>query len=169
MLGRATKMGRKRVLEMYADWTDRIKAGELPPVPPRPQGLERNVVVTEWDWAGPKDYFHDEISVDRRNPNSNPNGLVYGVHESSTDLLTILDPVKNTMTQIPIPVKPGTPQAEPEEGLAASVYWGTEPISIAKATPHSFMMDSQGRIWTASPTLPPANPAFSKTRPTPHS
>ena len=62
MLSRATQMGRKRVLEMYADWTDRIKAGELPPVPPRPQGLERNVVVTEWDWAGPKDYFHDEIS-----------------------------------------------------------------------------------------------------------
>jgi len=122
MSARATQMGRKRALEMYADWTDRIKAGELPPVPPRPQGMERNVVVTEWDWAGPKDYFHDEISVDRRNPNSNPNGLVYGVHANSTDLLTILDPVKNTMTQIPIPVKPGTPQAEPEEVLAASVY-----------------------------------------------
>src|SRR6266550_4702875 len=83
MSARATQMGRKRALEMYADWTDRIKAGELPPVPPRPQGLERNVVVTEWDWAGPKDYFHDEISVDRRNPNSNPTGLAYGVHENS--------------------------------------------------------------------------------------
>src|SRR5882762_4709469 len=162
MSARATQMGRKRALEMYADWTDRIKAGELPPVPPRPQGLERNVVVTEWDWAGPKDYFHDEISVDRRNPNSNPNGLVYGVHENSTDLLTILDPVKNTMTQIPIPVKPGTPQAEPEEVLAASVYWGTEPISTAKATAHSLMMDSQGRIWTASATRPRDNPDFCK-------
>jgi len=162
MLGRATQMGRKRVLEMYADWTDRIKAGELPPVPPRPQGLERNVVVTEWDWAGPKDYFHDEISVDRRNPNSNPNGLVYGVHENSTDLLTILDPVKNTMTQIPIPVKPGTPQAEPEEVLEASAYWGTEPISVAKATAHSLMMDSKGRVWTAAATRPRENPDFCK-------
>ncbi len=162
MLGRATQMGRKRVLEMYADWTDRIKAGELPPVPPRPQGLERNVVVTEWDWAGPKDYFHDEISVDRRNPNSNPNGLVYGVHENSTDLLTILDPVKNTMTQIPIPVKPGTPQAEPETVLEPSVYWGTEPISVAKATAHSLMMDSKGRVWTAAATRPRDNPDFCK-------
>ena len=162
MLGRATQMGRKRVLEMYADWTDRIKAGELPPVPPRPQGLERNVVVTEWDWAGPKDYFHDEISVDRRNPNSNPNGLVYGVHENSTDLLTILDPVKNTMTQIPIPVKPGTPQAEPETVLEPSVYWGTEPISVAKATAHSLMMDSKGRVWTAAATRPRENPDFCK-------
>ncbi len=162
MLGRATQMGRKRVLEMYADWTDRIKAGELPPAPPRPQGLERNVVVTEWDWAGPKDYFHDEISVDRRNPNSNPNGLVYGVHENSTDLLTILDPVKNTMTQIPIPVKPGTPQAEPETVLEPSVYWGTEPISVAKATAHSLMMDSKGRVWTAAATRPRDNPDFCK-------
>ncbi len=162
MVSRATQMGRKRVLEMYADWTDRIKAGELPPVPSRPQGLERNVVVTEWDWAGPKDYFHDEISVDRRNPNSNPNGLVYGVHENSTDFLTILDPMKNTMTQIPIPVKPGTPQAEPEEVLAASAYWGAEPISVAKATAHSLMMDSQGRVWTASATRPRDNPDFCK-------
>jgi hypothetical protein len=162
MNARATQMGRKRTLEMYADWSDRIKAGELPPVPPRPQGLERNVVVTEWDWAGPKDYFHDEISVDRRNPSSNPNGLVYGVHEQSTDLLTILDPVKNTMTQIPIPVKPGTPQAEPEEVLEASPYWGTEPISTAKATAHSLMMDSKGRVWTASATRPRDNPDFCK-------
>src|SRR5712692_7311414 len=114
---------RARYQRISARSTDRIKAGELPPVPSRPQGLERNVVVTEWDWAVPKDYFHDEISVDRRNPNSNPNGLVYGVHENSTDLLTILDPVKNTMTQIPIPVKPGTPQAEPETVLEPSVYW----------------------------------------------
>ena len=101
--------GRKRLLTEYADWTDRIKAGELPPVPPRPQGKERNVVITQWDWSGQKDYFHDEITVDRWNPTTNPNGLVYGVHEESTDLLTILDPVKNSFTEIPIPSNPGTP------------------------------------------------------------
>src|SRR6202167_6235644 len=42
----ATQIGRKRLLTEYADWTDRIKAGELPPAPPRPQGKERNVVIT---------------------------------------------------------------------------------------------------------------------------
>ena len=36
---------------LFADWTDRIAAGEVPPAPPRPQGIERNVVITEWDWA----------------------------------------------------------------------------------------------------------------------
>jgi len=32
----ATLMGRQRALKMFADWTDRVEAGELPPVPPRP-------------------------------------------------------------------------------------------------------------------------------------
>ena len=95
----ATRVGRKRCSRRnMRDWTDRIKAGELPPAPPRPQGMERNVVITQWDWASPKEYFHDEISVDRRNPTSNPNGLVYGVHEDSSDFMTVLDPTKNSFT-----------------------------------------------------------------------
>src|SRR5436309_12403075 len=35
----------------------------VPPTPPRPQGVERNVVITEWDWADPKAYLHDEVST----------------------------------------------------------------------------------------------------------
>src|SRR2546425_10758200 len=38
----------------FADWTDRIKNGEAPKVaPPRPTGVERNLVVTLWDWGSP--------------------------------------------------------------------------------------------------------------------
>jgi hypothetical protein len=38
----------------FADWTDRIAHGALPNAPPRrPQGMERNVVITEWDWSRP--------------------------------------------------------------------------------------------------------------------
>ena len=66
----STGSGRDRALAMFADWTDRIAAGEVPPAPPRPQGLERNVVITEWDWADPKAYLHDEVSTDRRNPDA---------------------------------------------------------------------------------------------------
>ena len=54
----ATAIGRidaTRAFKLFADWTDRIAAGELPASqPPRPQGVERNVVITLWDWAGPK-------------------------------------------------------------------------------------------------------------------
>ncbi|HTC63624.1 MAG TPA: carboxypeptidase-like regulatory domain-containing protein [Candidatus Saccharimonadales bacterium] len=156
----ANRVGRKRMLSEYADWTDRIKAGELPPAPPRPQGMERNIVITQWDWATAKEYFHDEISVDRRNPSSNPNGLIYGVHEDSSDFITVLDPTKNSFSQIPIPYKPGTPMFEPEELLEPSPYWGNEPVAISHASAHSLMMDSQGRLWTASATRPTENPAY---------
>ena len=70
-----------RMYTEFADWTDRIKAGEVPPAPPRPQGLERNVVITQWDWADPKHYLHDEVSTDRRNPRVNANGPLYGALE----------------------------------------------------------------------------------------
>ncbi|MGY9105149.1 MAG: hypothetical protein ACKVG0_01100, partial [Alphaproteobacteria bacterium] len=70
----------------YADWTDRIAAGELPfDAPERPQGIERNVVVTQWDWSEPNVYMHDEIATDRRNPTVNAYGKLYGSPELSTD------------------------------------------------------------------------------------
>src|SRR5687768_14409210 len=50
MMGALQQMGAPRTLRMYAEWTDRIAAGEVPPTPPRPQGIERNVVITMWDW-----------------------------------------------------------------------------------------------------------------------
>src|SRR6266487_6656942 len=35
---------------IFADWTDRIIKGEAPKqTPPRPRGVERNLVITEWD------------------------------------------------------------------------------------------------------------------------
>jgi hypothetical protein len=68
-----------RALRNYAEWTDRVANGDLPKAKPtRPQGVERNVVVTMWDWADPKTYLHDEISTDKRNPTVNANGPIYG-------------------------------------------------------------------------------------------
>ena len=53
-------------LAALADWTDRIKAGELPSAtPPRPTGIERNIVVTVRDWLDPKHYLHD-LTRDRQ-------------------------------------------------------------------------------------------------------
>ena len=41
------KLDTQRALKLFGEWTDRIAAGELPAAqPPRPQGVERNVVVT---------------------------------------------------------------------------------------------------------------------------
>ena len=100
---------------MFGDWTTRIKNGELPAeAPPRPQGIERNVVITQWDWADPKAYLHDEISTDKRDPKVNANGLIYGSPEESRDYLPVLDPVHNTISQLKVqyrdPDTPGQPK-----------------------------------------------------------
>ncbi|MBI4459161.1 MAG: carboxypeptidase regulatory-like domain-containing protein, partial [Acidobacteria bacterium] len=155
--------GRTRALAMFADWTDRIAAGELPPEPSRPQGPERNIVVTLWDWAGPKEYFHDEAASDKRNPTINANGPIYGVHEASSDHLSVLDPVRHTATQLTIPLRDReTPFAAPQTGFQSSPYWGSEPIWTSRANAHNPMFDHKGRVWLTSRVRPPETPAFCK-------
>jgi hypothetical protein len=159
MLGSVGRMGKERALAMFADWTDRIKAGELPPAPPRPQGQERNVVITEWDWTTPKAYLHDEIATDKRNPTVNANGLLYGAPELSTDNVPVLDPVRNTVTSIRMPVR--DPKTEvPPPPLKPSPYWGDEAIWDSQANMHNPMFDEKGRVWFTSVIRPPENPAF---------
>ena len=47
-----SRLGPDKALSFFADWTDRIAAGELPfAKPERPQGIERNVVISMWDWG----------------------------------------------------------------------------------------------------------------------
>ena len=109
MTGMVGMMG-PRALRMFADWTDRIAAGAVPPAPPRPQGIERNLVITMWDWADPKAYLHDLVSTDRRNPTVNANGPVYAVLEASADYMPVLDPKTHAASRIPVTVRdPNTP------------------------------------------------------------
>ena len=68
-------MGIDAALKNFADWTDRIAAGELPfAKPERPKGIERNFVVTMWDFSTPKYYLHDGISSYQHDPTVNANG-----------------------------------------------------------------------------------------------
>ena len=128
----------------------------------RPQGVERNVVITLWDWAGPMDYLHDEVSTDRRNPTVNANGLIYGATEESTDLFPILDPVNHKSTQVKMPVRdPKTPSSK-DHPLGPSPYWGDEPIWDSQTSMHNPMLDERGRVWFTSRVRPPENPAFCK-------
>ncbi len=162
MLGGLNQLGRERALAMFADWTDRIAAGELPPAPPRPQGVERNVVITEWDWADPKAYLHDEVSTDRRNPTLNANGLIYGALELSADYLPVLDPVRHRATQVKLTVRdPNTPPTSPKM-LQPSTYWGDEAIWTSKNNVHNPMFDEKGRMWITSAVRPPENPDYCK-------
>jgi hypothetical protein len=162
MMNGLTNMGRERALAMFADWTSRIMKGEVPPVPPRPQGIERNVVITQWDWADPIAYLHDVASTDRRNPTVNANGLLYGALELSADYLPVLDPVRNTVSQVKLTVRdPNTPPASPKMP-APSPYWGSEVIWTSRNNVHNPMFDERGRMWVTSAIRPPDNPAYCK-------
>ncbi|PWT87303.1 MAG: hypothetical protein C5B56_10730, partial [Proteobacteria bacterium] len=135
------------VLRNFADWTDRIAAGELPKSkPPRPSGIERNVVITMWDWAGPKHYLHDEIATDKRKPTLNAYGKIYGTTEDSTDLVPVLDPVTNSVSQVRLyPRDANTPAgmfiSQGNFPKLPSLYWGEEKMWDSQTTPHNPMLD----------------------------
>lgn len=161
MISSIQRLGRERTLEMFADWTDRIADGEVPPAPPRPEGLERTVVITQWDWADPKAYLHDLVSTDRRDPTVNPNGKIYGALEASADYLPVLDPATHEVSRVPLTVRdPDTEPAAGQSVLQPSPYWGEEPIWDSKANVHNPMFDAQGRVWITATVRPPENPDF---------
>ena len=156
-------LGRERALAMFADWTDRIAAGAVPPVPPRPHGLERNVVITLWDWADPKAYLHDLVSTDRRRPTVNPNGSLYGALEASADYLPVLDPARHVASRIPLTVRDSSTSAATAPTMPQpSPYWGDEVLWTSKNNVHNPMLDGRGRVWITSAVRPPDNPDFCK-------
>ena len=163
MVNAINRLDSKLAFQFFGDWTDRIAKGELPfAQPPRPQGAERNVVLTLWDWSRPTAYLHDEISTDRRKPTLNPNGKLYGTTEESTDFIPILDPVHNTVTEVKHPVRdPKTPSSK-DSPMAPSPYWGEAPIWDSQTSMHNPMMDEKGRVWITARVRPTANPDFCK-------
>jgi len=161
MMNGVAQLGTRRALQMFADWTDRIAEGAVPPAPERPQGIERNVVITIWDWADPTAYLHDVVSTDRRDPTLNAYGPVYGSLELSADYTPVLDPRTNTASQIPLTVRdPATPPASPPTMPAPSPYHGDEPFWDGRTNVHNPMMDQDGRVWLTATVRPRENPAF---------
>jgi hypothetical protein len=161
MLGAINGLGRERALAVFADWTDRIAAGEVPEAPPRPRGVERNVVITEWDWADEKAYLHDVVSTDRRDPTVNANGPVYGALELSADYVPVLHPVSSDASRIPLTTRdPETRIAAGTSMLQSSPYWGDELIWNSRNNVHNPMLDDRGRLWLTSTVRNPDNPDF---------
>ena len=162
MMGGLSQLGPKRAADLFGDWTDRIAHGEFPSeMPPRPQGVERNVVITQWDWADPKAYLHDEISTDKRNPHLYANGLIYGAPEESRDYLPVLDPVHSTISEVKTTYRDADTPGQPPP-LQPSNFWGEEPIWNSHTTVHNPMFDAHGRVWYTSRIRANSNPAFCK-------
>ena len=150
------RLGAQR--KAFADWTDRIAAGAYPEAPPRPAGLERNLVISMWDWALPTSRRSDAAGTDERTPTLNSNGLIYGAIQSS-DILAVLDPRENKTTEIKIPSSGPVLDAN----TPLSPVWGNEKIWQRQADPRSVAMDAKGRVWvTARTRAPQQQPAFCK-------
>jgi len=169
MIGQLTEMGALSIKNL-GDWTDRIANGELPhSKPPRPQGMERNIVVTLRDWMDEKHYLHDLIASDKRYPTVNGYGPLYGSPEYSSDNIPILDPVKNTATSFHAPVRdPDMPLSLGPGHIAAlkplmpSAYWGDEAIWNQRINNHNSMIGRDGRLWLAAAVRGPNDPDFCK-------
>ena len=164
MGGTISRFGRQRAIAAYADWTDRIMAGEVPPQPPRPQGRERDVVLTLWEWGGETGYIHDEIASDKRDPRVNAGGPIYGV-EFASDKLVWVDPNTHEAHEVVLPVRDTPGEGDFRSYIAQempnpSFYFGDELIWNNPGNPHNPMMDGQGRVWMTHQIRGPGNPAW---------
>jgi hypothetical protein len=162
-----TTQGKDRLLKTYADWTERIANGEVPPAPARPKGVERNLVVTLWDVGDDRSFMHDVITTDKNHPTVNAGGNVYAVSAGHGQLV-VLDPNENKTFALDIPTR------EPREKIPSrfpppfrpSLHWGNEHLwanpPYNPADPHNPMLDSRGRVWMTSKIRGNPNPEWCK-------
>ena len=135
-------------------------------------GVERNVVVTSWEWGTEKTFLHDLISSDRRNPTVNAYGPLYGSPEYSSDDMPILDPKTHKVTFFKMTtlgsehagiVRAAVPShGHADKPTTPSAYWGDEKIWSQRTNNHNGMFDGQGRVWFAAAVRGTENPAFCK-------
>jgi streptogramin lyase len=166
MYATSVGLGREALLDSLASWSQRIAGGETPRTSPaRPKGMERNIVITQWNWGDKWAYAHDEIATDKNKPTRNADGKVWGV-DIGNDRLLWVDPVKNTTGEIKVPTRngfntswceatsgPGRPPGSggfQTLGCPASAVGGVSAY-VGKyhnpANPHNPMMDSKGNVW----------------------
>ena len=159
--------GYDRGIAMFADWTQRITAGEVPPTPPRPQGIERNIVLTIWDFGGPATFLHGEVATDKWNPQVNANGPVYN-GDWSGGTLVLVDPEENSASTIKLPLRNEAdrkfmPTWSPQHVVAPSPYWGNQIVwKDDVVNPKNTLMDHSGRLWISMENRKPEAPDFCK-------
>ncbi len=161
------QLNRDLLLDTLGDWGKRIHAGSVPTqTPPRPEGIERNLVITQWEYGDNYTYSHDVISTDKRNPHVNANGIVYGL-DLGNDYLIKLDPNKHSWEQVKlpgwqegegkpwceqtfVPLSGGEPVPSGPEMLGCpepGTYTPHKDAYQNPVNPHNPMMDSTGRVW----------------------
>jgi len=154
--------GQAASLKAFADWTRAVEKGEVPPAPPRPKGVERNLVLTLWDWGTDHSFMHDEVTTSKQKPTVNGGGPVYAV-SAGHGTLVVLDPKRNTTEELEIPTRAPretVPSRFPKPNRP-SLWWGDEWLwsnpPYNQADPQNGMIDSKGRVWMTSKLRPDAD------------
>ncbi len=166
MQGTMRGMGQELTIKALADWTESIAKGAVPPVaPPRPSGIERNIVSTQWDIGDDHSFMHDQISTDKNHPDLNGGGPNYAVNAGHGQL-TILDQADNNQYSIDIPTRDTKDKIRSRfpSPIRPSFFWGDEHLwsnpPYDPADPHNPMMDSKGRVWLTSKIRSDTEPAW---------
>ena len=146
----ADGLGRDALSASLVDWTTRIDAGEVPPAPPRPAGVERNVVITQWAWGLQDSYIHDNVSTDKRDPTLYPDGKVWGI-DIGQSYLWALDPVTHTVTSHEVPMR-GQPGRDPSR--MGRIQGNT--------SSHNPMLDDRGNVWLTTRMRGRETPAWAQ-------
>ncbi|HVZ61182.1 MAG TPA: carboxypeptidase-like regulatory domain-containing protein [Terriglobales bacterium] len=162
MVGMLTPLGLDQAVASLANWSDRIAKGEVPPAPPRPSGVERNLVISMWDVGNAITFGHDLYTTDKRHPESNAYGPVYLGDFNSGDL-HVLDPLKNADHSVKLPVSDILPigghALHPME--FPSLFWGDQDIYEEKQQTEVKNVDTKGRLWMGTIFRPPVeNPPW---------
>lgn len=158
-------LDRTRLLNTLGQWARKMDRGEVPRAPPRPQGLERNVVITQWGWGDHYTYAHDEIATDKRDPTRYAGGRVWGV-DLGNDYLLWVNPATHSAGRVAVPTRDGFSTPWCEQTYQAVGGDSSEPYGLGTlgcpwpggvsahkgryqnaANPHNPMMDEYGRVW----------------------
>lgn len=162
MAAEINRIGRPRALKLYTEWSDRIQTGVLPPIPPRPQGVERNLVLSMWGWGHQRGMVHDNVSTDKRNPTRYADGPIYGVGGAG---LVITDIQSHQSVRMDLPTRIERPRTsnsyQGSSTRTPSLYWGDEPSAgLQSRGAHNPMMDDKGRVWITQSIRPNDVPAW---------
>ena len=162
----ADHLRRDDLLNMLEDWSTRILAGETPPAPPRPSGIERNLVITQWAWATrspTRTTRSPPTSADRL---SIPTALC--MRSIWDDRMLALDPITHEASAFTVPTLEDSTRPGASRPTQGAMVGGHEAIPMGfgslgcpvepgitgftgryhnPANPHNPMFDAQGRVW----------------------
>ena len=160
---RSAAWARQGAIELFADWTDRIAAGELPFAKPAAAARHRAQRRDHACGTGARRsiYMHDadldrQAQSDRQclRPDLRLDGrelrLLPGAQSDHQQRLH--DQASRSRSR-----HADRPRPTP---LAPSVYWGDEAIWDGHTSIHNPMMDEQGGVWFTARIRPAENPAF---------